>query len=85
VPVGDAAEIVDPEDVVSIVSGLVSVACDRSLRERLRVAGLKRAKEFNWNQTAAATLGVYQQAAARLTSARGQSTFNTHWELNVES
>ena len=87
--VGDAAEIVDPEDVVSIVSGLVSVACDRSLRERLRVAGLQQAKKFNWHQTAAATLGVYQQAAARLTLARigniEHPTPNIQHPLNVRS
>jgi len=68
--VGSAAEIVDPEDAQSIASGLMLVACDPSVRERLRAAGFKQSKKFDWHQTAAATLGVYQQAAARLRSAR---------------
>jgi len=81
--VGDATAIVDPEDVISMVSGLVSVACDRSIWDRLRAAGLKQAKKFNWDQTAAATLGVYQQAAKHLTTARigaGLQNSPMNWE-----
>jgi glycosyltransferase involved in cell wall biosynthesis len=67
--VGNAATIVDPEDAQSIASGLMSVACDPSVRERLRAAGFEQSKKFDWHHTAVATLGVYQQAAARLRSA----------------
>lgn len=60
--VGKAARLVDPEDVNSIAAGLRAVAEDAGLRERLRDAGLKRAAEFDWTKTAAATLRVYERA-----------------------
>jgi glycosyltransferase involved in cell wall biosynthesis len=61
--VGDAAAIVDPEDLVSLATQLASLASDSVLRERLRAAGITRAKNFDWNRTATETLLIY----ARLT------------------
>lgn len=60
--VGDAAAIVNPDDISSICRQLTAVAGDPALREKLRSAGLLQAKKFDWEKTAAATLAVYQKA-----------------------
>jgi glycosyltransferase involved in cell wall biosynthesis len=57
--VGDAATIVNPEDVGFMAKQLALLANDGVLRERLRRAGLARAKKFDWNHTAAETLSLY--------------------------
>jgi glycosyltransferase involved in cell wall biosynthesis len=57
--IGNAAAIVNPEDVGSIAKQLAALANDAALRERLRSAGLERAKNFDWNRAAAETLAVY--------------------------
>jgi glycosyltransferase involved in cell wall biosynthesis len=61
--IGDAAAIVDPEDVAGMAKQLQALANDASLRERLRDAGLEQARKFDWQKTAAETLGIYEQAA----------------------
>jgi glycosyltransferase involved in cell wall biosynthesis len=40
------------------------LATDEGLREQLRAAGLKQARRFDWQATAAATFEVYARAAA---------------------
>ncbi len=49
---GDAAVLVDPEDVDAIASGLEKVLTDKGLRDRLRAASLERAKGFTWERAA---------------------------------
>jgi glycosyltransferase involved in cell wall biosynthesis len=49
---GDAAVLVDPEDVDEIAYGLEQVLSDEGLRTRLREASLERAREFTWDKTA---------------------------------
>lgn len=49
---GGAAIEVDPMSVASISQGLVSVACDPTLRERLVQKGLQRAATLTWESTA---------------------------------
>jgi glycosyltransferase involved in cell wall biosynthesis len=61
--VGDAAAIVDPEDVGSIAKQLRLLATDVSVRERLRKAGLEQAGKFDWNRTASETLAIYARLA----------------------
>jgi glycosyltransferase involved in cell wall biosynthesis len=63
--VGDAAAIVEPEDIHSIARQLYILATDDPARNRLRAAGLARAQKFNWNRTATETLKVYERAAVR--------------------
>ncbi len=48
--VGDAAAIIQPEDVAGLARQLSVVASSAELRQRLRYAGLTRAKEFNWKR-----------------------------------
>jgi len=59
--VGQAAAIVEPEDVVSMAKQLGLLANDASLRERLRAAGLAQAGKFDWNRTATETLSIYSR------------------------
>jgi len=57
---GGAAVLSDPRDPASIARAIVEAA---GSRDRLRDAGLKRAAEFTWEATSAATLDVYREAA----------------------
>lgn len=60
--VGDAAYIVNPEQIDSIRLAMERVATDDVARERLRKAGLSRARQFDWHRTARETLCVYENA-----------------------
>lgn len=57
--VGSAAALMDPDDVGSMANQMAFLANDSTLRDRLRIAGLAQAKNFDWNRTAAETLSVY--------------------------
>ncbi len=59
---GDAAVLVEPEPD-PLGDALGTVLADRRLRERLREAGLARARAFSWERTARETLAVYRAAA----------------------
>jgi glycosyltransferase involved in cell wall biosynthesis len=59
--VGDAAAIVNPEDVDSMAEQLLLLARNGDVREQLRTAGLTRAGRFDWNRTATDTLSVYSR------------------------
>ena len=61
--VGDAAAIIDPEDVEGMARELVVLGTDAAARDRWRGAGLSRAKQFNWNKTALETIAVYERAS----------------------
>ena len=52
---GDAAVLVDPEDVTSIEVGLEKALSDKALRERLSSAGKERARHFTWEHSAEVT------------------------------
>ena|SRR5690242_10113026 len=52
---GDAAVLVDPEDVSSIEVGLEKALTDKALRERLSSAGKERAQRFTWERSAEVT------------------------------
>jgi glycosyltransferase involved in cell wall biosynthesis len=54
-----AAVFVDREDVDSIADGLMRIAGDHDLRQRIAAAGSERARSFTWERTAQATVGVY--------------------------
>jgi len=62
---GDAACLVEPTDVSALALSIVSLLEDRGERERLSVAGLKRAAEFTWKRTAEETREVYAEALRR--------------------
>jgi glycosyltransferase involved in cell wall biosynthesis len=58
---GEAALLVDPEDVEAIRSALEQLMGDEALAGRLIRNGLKRAEQFNWEKAAAETWEIYQQ------------------------
>jgi glycosyltransferase involved in cell wall biosynthesis len=62
---GNAGVLVNPLDVEAIADGIRRLVQDGELRARLRQAGLLRAKEFSWDETARKTLEVLHMAAAR--------------------
>jgi glycosyltransferase involved in cell wall biosynthesis len=60
---GGAAVLADPKDPASIARAIVEAA--GPARTRLRELGLRRASEFTWAATGAATLDVYRDVAER--------------------
>jgi glycosyltransferase involved in cell wall biosynthesis len=62
--IGDAAAIVEPEDVRSIAEKLRLLAGVEGERNHLKTIGVEHARKFDWNKTAAETLKVYESAAA---------------------
>jgi glycosyltransferase involved in cell wall biosynthesis len=66
--VGDAAVLVDPYDVDSIVEGLRSVLTDPARAAEMRRKGLERAREFSWERSVTKTLQVYRHIGEPLTS-----------------
>lgn len=63
---GDAAAIVQPEDIHTIAKQLYILATDSAARNRLRAAGLAQARKFDWAKTAQETVEVYQRAAKKM-------------------
>ena len=59
---GDAAAVVDPEDIHTMARQLYLLAMDPGIRNRFRAAGLAQARKFDWRQTATGTLNVYHRA-----------------------
>jgi glycosyltransferase involved in cell wall biosynthesis len=59
---GDAVLYADPNDAGDIARAVVRVCRDPELRSSLRARGLKQAAKFRWNDAAAQTLGVYEEA-----------------------
>jgi glycosyltransferase involved in cell wall biosynthesis len=57
---GDAAILVDPYDVSSIVDGVRRVLTDPLLADDLRKRGLARARDFSWERSVARTHDIYR-------------------------
>ena len=55
---GDAAVLVEPGDPEALAEGIREVLADR---DRFVAAGLARAKQFTWAETAGRTLAVYRE------------------------
>ncbi len=60
--VGPAGILVDPFDESALAAAVSRLIDDRDLRERLRAAGLERARQFTWRETARLTLLAYERA-----------------------
>jgi glycosyltransferase involved in cell wall biosynthesis len=61
--IGEAAALVDPEDIEGMEGELTRLATDGAWRATLRAVGQKHAAGYNWNKTAGATLDAYARAA----------------------
>ncbi len=62
--VGDAAFLVNPENVFDIARGIEEVLLDEDLRCRLIAKGKAQAARFSWERTARQVLEVYREVDA---------------------
>jgi glycosyltransferase involved in cell wall biosynthesis len=62
---GNAALLVDPEEVDAIADALQRLTRDENLREKLAADGLHRAKTFTWEAAVARTWSVYQELSGQ--------------------
>lgn len=58
---GEAAVLVDPQDVAGLAHGIEQVLEDEGWREELCCRGLEQASKFSWARTAIETIRVYEQ------------------------
>jgi glycosyltransferase involved in cell wall biosynthesis len=63
--VGDAAMLVNPENVFDIARGIRDVLMDQTLRERLISSGKEQAARFSWERTACEVLEIYEEAGRK--------------------
>jgi glycosyltransferase involved in cell wall biosynthesis len=61
--VGDAAILVNPENVFDIVRGIREALLDADVRARLICKGREQAARFSWSRTAREVLDIYEEAA----------------------
>jgi glycosyltransferase involved in cell wall biosynthesis len=61
--IGDAAFVVDPHSCESIAGGLLAVASDEDLRERLVRSGRDRAGALTWEKCAAGHVDLWRREA----------------------
>ena len=61
--VGNAAVLVNPENVFEIMRALHRVLLDQALRDKLKVLGYEQAKRFSWDASARQILRVYHEIA----------------------
>ena len=55
---GDAAVLVEPDDHAALAAGIERALTDR---DRLVAAGLERARQFSWAESARLTLAAYRE------------------------
>jgi glycosyltransferase involved in cell wall biosynthesis len=62
--VGDAAILVNPENVFDIAHGIKDALVDTALRAELIRRGREQAARYSWSRTAKQVLEIYQEAAS---------------------
>ena len=62
---GDAARLVDPQDVDALAAALLAGLQDEHWRSQSRQAGLSRASQFSWSACVNATVAVYRKTLGR--------------------
>ena len=63
--VGDAAMLVNPENVFEIARGIREVLLDDTLRQEMIRKGRRQAAKFSWDRTAREVLEIYQETARK--------------------
>ena len=63
--VGDAAVLVNPENVFDIARGLRQVLLDDILRERLRKRGFLQVRRFSWDSSVKQVLEIYRDVTSQ--------------------
>ena len=61
--VGNAAVMVNPENVFDIQRALYRVLLDQNLREKLKCRGVEQAQKFSWEESVSRMLRVYHEVA----------------------
>ena len=61
--VGDAAVLVNPENVFDIARGIKEALLDETLRAELICRGRAQAARFSWEKAARQVLEIYNEAA----------------------
>ena len=61
---GEAALLVDPQDVEALGKAMVTLLSDAALRETLRQRGFDRARLFTWQRAALRTSALYRELCA---------------------
>jgi glycosyltransferase involved in cell wall biosynthesis len=67
--VGNAAVLVNPENVFEMMRALQRVLLDQPLREKLRQRGYEQVKKFSWDRSAAEVLAGYEEVVGRRSAA----------------
>ena len=62
--VGNAALLVNPENVFEISRALHRMLTDQPLRDRLKAAGIEQAKRFSWDTSVRRMIAVYEEVVA---------------------
>ena len=63
--VGDAAVMVNPENVFEIAHALHRVLLDQAVRDKLKVRGLLQAQKFSWDDSVRRMLAVYHEVVQK--------------------
>jgi glycosyltransferase involved in cell wall biosynthesis len=71
---GDAAVLVDPYDIDSIVAGLRQVLTNPALAAEMSRKGLVRARHFSWPQSVQMTLDVYRKIGGKGEGRKGEGS-----------
>jgi glycosyltransferase involved in cell wall biosynthesis len=58
---GDAAVLIDPNNIDAIAQAIYNVLADSALQKELREKGIRQARRFSWEQSARQTLKVYEE------------------------
>jgi glycosyltransferase involved in cell wall biosynthesis len=61
--VGNAAVMVNPENVFEIMRALHRVLLDQPLRTKLKARGLEQAGKFSWDASVQRMLEIYKEVA----------------------
>jgi len=63
--VGNAAVMVNPENIFEIMRALHRVLVDQPLREKLKARGLEQAAKFSWEASVRRMLDIYREVASK--------------------
>jgi glycosyltransferase involved in cell wall biosynthesis len=63
--VGNAAMLVNPENVFEMMRAMRRILLDAGLREKLKQRGYEQASKFSWDDSARLILQVYREVAGK--------------------
>jgi glycosyltransferase involved in cell wall biosynthesis len=71
--VGNAAVLVNAENVFEIMRALLRVLLDQGLRDRLKQRGYEQVRRFSWTASAQQIFNVYEQVTGNSSKRRGHA------------